>query len=293
MTTATIESPVAHAHRIRRWCLANPLLMTGLLLLSFFVLVAIFAPILAPYPADAGSATHPLNSLQPPSAKHWFGTDLLGRDVLSRCIFGARTSLLVVAAVLLIACAIGVPLGITAGYFSGVVDTVIMRITDVFLAFPPLLLALTIAFVFTPSVRNMTLAIAAAWWPLYARLARGEAASVSRRPYVESSRAIGVRSWRIVFRHVLPNATTPVIVQVSLGAGSVLLTAAAISFLGLGAQAPTPEWGLMVSEGQSYFNTQWWLVTFPGICILLLALAFNLLGEGLRELLDPRRIITR
>jgi peptide/nickel transport system permease protein len=202
-------------------------------------------------------------------------------------------SLVIVVVVLVLATLIGVPLGVAAGYFGGVVDQVIMRITDVFLAFPPLLLSLAIAFIFTPSVRNMTLAIAATWWPWYTRLARGEASSVSGRAYIESCKALGISNTRIVLRHVLPNSVTPLVVQISLDAGGVLLTAAAISFLGLGAQDPTAEWGLMVSQGAQYFSTQWWFATFPGLAILFAAMAFNLIGDGVRELLDPRRVVTR
>jgi peptide/nickel transport system permease protein len=217
----------------------------------------------------------------------------VGRDLLTRVMYGGRTSLQIVVEVLAIAAAIGIPLGLIAGYFGGVVDQVIMRITDIFLAFPALLLSLAIASVFTPSVGHMILAIAVTWWPWYTRLVRGEAASVVRRPYVESSRTLGVSHVRILARHVLPNSATPVLVQISMDAGGVLLVSAAISFLGLGAQDPTPEWGLMVSQGASYFSTQWWYATFPGIAILVTAMAFNLIGDGLRERLDPKRVLSR
>jgi peptide/nickel transport system permease protein len=195
--------------------------------------------------------------------------------------------------VLVIACVVGIPLGVVAGYFGGVLDEVIMRVTDVFLAFPSLLLSLAFAAVLPPSLTSLTIAIAITWWPWYTRLIRGQAASVAGRPYVESCRALGLPAWRILLRHVLPNAVTPLIVQVSLDFGGVILTASALSFLGLGAQDPTPDWGLMVAEGQNYFTTQWWLVTYPGLAILLTALAFNLLGDGLRDVLDPRRVIVR
>jgi peptide/nickel transport system permease protein len=168
-----------------------------------------------------------------------------------------------------------------------------MRITDVFLALPALLLALAFATVLKPSIGNTTLAIALTWWPWYTRLIRGQAASVAGRQYVEAARALGVSHRRILLRHVLPNSITPLIVQVSLDVSAVILTASALSFLGLGAQDPTPDWGLMVSQGQSYFTTQWWLVTFPGAAILLTAVAFNLLGDGLRDVLDPRRVPSR
>jgi peptide/nickel transport system permease protein len=212
---------------------------------------------------------------------------------LSRVLYGARVSPLVALFVLVIACAVGIPLGIAAGYFGGVVDEIIMRITDVFLAFPPLLLALAFATVLPASLTSLTIAIAITWWPWYTRLIRGQAASVAGRPYIEACQMLGIQRWRILLRHVLPNSITPLIVQVSLDVGGVILTASALSFLGLGAQDPTPDWGLLVSEGENYFTTQWWLVTFPGLAILLTALAFNLLGDGLRDVLDPRRMPAR
>lgn len=271
----------------------NPTLTAGVVLLVLIGLVAVLAPWLAPHPEDAGTATHPFQVLRPPSHSHPFGTDLVGRDLLTRVMYGARLSLRIVIEVLLLAGLIGIPLGLVAAYAGGAVDQVIMRITDVFLAFPALLLSLAISFVLTPSVGNMTIAIAVTWWPWYTRLVRGEAASVITRPYVESAQTLGVSHTRVLFRHVLPNSMTPVIVQMSLDAGGILLTAASISFLGLGAQDPTPEWGLMVSQGAQYFSTQWWFVTFAGLAILLTAIAFNLIGDGVRELLDPRRVITR
>jgi peptide/nickel transport system permease protein len=257
MTEAALEPRTGRSLRLA--FRGNGLLWLGAAIVGALVVIAVFAPVIAPYPADAGSATHPLESFLAPSSEHWFGTDAVGRDVFSR----------------------------------GIVDNVLMRITDVFLAFPALLLALALASVLSPSVKNATLAIAVTWWPWYARLARGQAASVAGRPYIESCRALAISPWRTLFRHVLPNSVTPVIVQASLDVGGVILTAAALSFLGLGAQDPTPEWGLMVSQGQPYFTTQWWLVTFPGAAILLAALAFNLVGDGLRDRLDPRRVIGR
>ena len=216
-----------------------------------------------------------------------------GRSVTQPAPMGALVSPVVALFVLLISCVVGISLGVLAGYFGGVTDEIIMRITDIFLAFPPLLLALAFATVLPANLTSLTIAIAISWWPWYTRLVRGQAASVAGRPYVEACRALGIPSWRILLRHVLPNSVTPVIVQVSLDVGGVILTASALSFLGLGAQDPTPDWGLMVAEGQNYFTTQWWLVTFPGLAILLTALAFNLLGDGLRDVLDPRRVLVR
>jgi len=278
---------------VRRLLGSSPLITAGGAVALLIVLVALAAPLLAPFPADAGSATHPVSALQAPSLHHLFGTDQVGRDVFSRVLYGARVSPLVALLVLVIACVVGIPLGVTAGYFGGVVDESIMRVTDIFLAFPSLLLSLAFAAVLPPSLTSLTIAIAITWWPWYTRLIRGQAASVAGRPYVESCRALGIPAWRILLRHVLPNSITPLIVQVSLDFGGVILTASALSFLGLGAQDPTPDWGLMVAEGQNYFTTQWWLVTYPGLAILLTALAFNLLGDGLRDVLDPRRVIVR
>jgi peptide/nickel transport system permease protein len=272
---------------------ANPLLAVGAVLCLAIVAIAVLAPVLAPFPEDAGSATHPLETLEAPSRVHPFGTDQVGRDILSRVVYGARISPLIAVLVLAISCVIGIPLGIVAGYFGGPIDEIIMRITDVFLAFPALLLALAFAAVMRPSLANTVIAISVTWWPWYARTVRGQAASVAGRPYVESARALGVSHRQILMRHVLPNSITPVIVQVSLDVGGVILTASALAFLGLGAQDPTPDWGLMVSQGQAFFTTHWWLVTFPGAAILLTAVAFNLLGDGLRDVLDPKRVLSR
>jgi peptide/nickel transport system permease protein len=289
-TTLPVQgSRIPRGEALRRGLRANPLLVAGAVMVLVIVLVAVFAPLLAPYPGDAGSATHPFAVLHPPSARHWFGTDNVGRDILSRVIYGTRISPVIAVFVLLIACAIGIPLGAAAGYFGGWLDEAIMRVTDIFLAFPPLLLALAFAAVLPPSLTSLVIAISITWWPWYTRLIRGQAASVAGRPYVEASRALGVPAHRILLRHILPNSITPLIVQVSLDFGGVILTTSALSFLGLGAQDPTPDWGLMVAEGQNYFTTAWWVVTFPGLAILITAFAFTLLGDGLRDLLDPKR----
>jgi peptide/nickel transport system permease protein len=282
-------STLPRGEALRRGLRANPLLVLGAVLSLLIAVAAPLAPVLAPFPADAGSATHPFLVLHPPSAQHWFGTDNVGRDVLSRVLYGARVSPVVAVLVLAIACLIGIPLGAVAGYFGGWLDEALMRVTDIFLAFPPLLLALAFAAVLPPSLTSLVIAIAVTWWPWYTRLIRGQAASVAGRPYVEACRALGISPARILLRHVLPNSITPLIVQVSLDFGGVILTASALSFLGLGAQDPTPDWGLMVAEGQNYFTTAWWVVTFPGLAILLTAFAFTLLGDGLRDLLDPKR----
>jgi len=283
-TVGEAGAPVLVAGRFRR----NKLMTVGAALALLIVVVAVLSPFIV---RSAPEAAHPTQTLMAPSGAHWFGTDQLGRDVFSRVVAGARVSPVVALLVLFLACTVGIPLGVAAGYFGGRIDEIIMRITDIFLAFPALLLALAIAAVLPPTIGSVTFAVSVTWWPWYTRLIRGQAASVSGRPYVEGARAAGVSHTRILLRHVLPNSLTPLIVQVSLDVSAVILTVSALSFLGLGAQDPTPEWGLMVSQGQEYFQTQWWLVTFPGIAILLTAVAFNLLGDGLRDVLDPRRTV--
>jgi peptide/nickel transport system permease protein len=278
----------SRAARAAAFARANPLLALGGCMIGVVVVLAVFAPWIAPHPGDAGTATNPLEIFRHPSWSHPFGTDQVGRDVFSRVVYGARISPLIAVVVVAISAAIGVTLGLVAGFAGGFVDEIIMRLTDVFLAVPALLLALALAAVLRPSTSGTIIAITVSWWPWYARLARGESASVSRRRYVETGRVLGLSRTRLLFHHVLPNATTPVLVQASLDFGGVLLTTAALSFLGLGPQDPTPEWGLMVSEGRDYFQTQWWLVTFPGLAILFTALAFNLLGDGLRDRFDPK-----
>ncbi len=268
--------------------LRNRLSVLGLVIIAFLIFVAIFAPLLAPYPEQALGEPNLQERLQPPSWKHPFGTDHLGRDILSRVIYGARTSLIMGFSVVALAVLIGVPLGLVAGYLGGKVDLIIMRITDVFLAFPPLLLALLIASSIGRGMLNAIMALAISWWPWYTRLTRGMAISVKERPYVEASKAMGISDWKIMIRHVLPNSLSPIIVQGTMDMGSAILEAAALSFLGLGVQPPTPDWGLMVSEGKDYFLNYWWYPVFPGLAIFITVLAFNLLGDAVREVMDPR-----
>jgi peptide/nickel transport system permease protein len=289
MSLATVAVRPTRLRRLSQLVRADVLSAIGAVVLAVIVLAALLAPWLAPYPADGTTATHATESLLPPGGTHLFGTDQAGRDVLSRVLYGARTSLLIAAAVLAIAATIGVTLGVIAGYAGGVVRDVIMRVTDVFLAFPALLLSLALAVVLRPSVQTAIVAIAATWWPWYTRLTAAMAASIRSRGYIDAARCLGVSPVRIMLRHVLPNSLTPVLVQLSLDAGGVILTAASLSYLGLGAQEPVSEWGLMVEQGQALFTTNWWVVTIPGLAILLTAFAFNVLGEGLRAALDPRR----
>lgn len=265
----------------------NPLTATGISLVILFLLIAILAPWIVPYPNDT-SATHVEERFSPPSTRHWFGTDELGRDVFSRVMLGARISLRTGSIVVLLALAIGVPIGIIAGTFGGLLDEILMRTTDAFLSFPPLLLAMVISAALGPSLENVMIAIAVAWWPWYARLIRSEALAVRELTYIEAARAAGVGPARLLFRHVLPNSVAPIIVQASMDFGSVILTSASLSFIGLGAQSPTPEWGLMINIARTYFLTHWWIATFPGLAILIAVLSFNIAGDGLREILDPK-----
>lgn len=266
----------------------NRLQRASLIIIILLILVAIFAPVIAPYPGHAISETNPDDKLQPPSAQYWFGTDELGRDMLSRVIYGTRISLQTALIAVGMALLIGVPLGAIAGGLGGVVDEIIMRITDVFLSFPPLLLAIAIAAFLGPNLRNAMLAIAISWWPWYTRIIRGQAVSIRERQFVRAARAIGTPKSSIIFKHILPNTFAPVIVQASMDIGGVILTIASLSFLGLGAQPPTPEWGLLISTSRTYFLNAWWYSTFPGLAIFITVLVFNLIGDGFREVLDPK-----
>lgn len=281
--TAEVDPAPLTTSRLRRVLMRPQPIIVGLALLALLVL-AFFGPLLAPYnPIDPD----PVNEFLAPSAAHLMGTDDLGRDVLSRVMAGTRYSLLAVAIVLSIGLVVGTLVGAVAGYAGGLVDEVLMRITDVFLAFPGIILALALAAALGPSLINGMLAIAAIWWPTYARLVRGQVLSVKENAYVEAARALGVPARGVLLRHVLRNSMAPVIVQLSLDMGNVLVTAAALSFIGLGAQLPTPEWGLMVSADAQNVLNAWWQSTFPGLAIFLTALTFNLAGDVLQDVLTP------
>jgi peptide/nickel transport system permease protein len=232
--------------------------------------------------------TNPQDKLLPPSAEYFFGTDELGRDIFSRVLYGTRISLETALLAVGISLLIGIPLGAIAGASEWYIDEFIMRITDIFLSFPGLLLAIAIAATLGPSLQNAIIAISISWWPWYTRIVRGQAISLKERQFVKAARAIGTPHYKIIFRHIIPNCVAPVIVQASMDMGGVILTVAALSFLGLGAQAPTPEWGLMINTSRTYFLTAWWYSFFPGMAIFVTVLIFNLLGDGLREVLDPK-----
>ncbi len=265
----------------------NSLTFTAALIIIFIILIAVFAPYIAPYPEHV-SSNNPHAQLLPPSAKYICGTDELGRDIFSRIIFGTRISLIASVTAVGIALLIGVPLGLIAGYYGGFLDELIMRITDMFLSFPPLLLAMAIAAFLGPNLRNAILAIIVSWWPWFTRLIRGQTVSIKEKEFVRAAKSIGTSSFVIMFKHILPNAIAPVIVQASMDLGGIILTLASLSFLGLGAQPPIPEWGLMVNTSLTYFMNAWWYGIFPGLAIFITVLAFNLMGDGLREILDPK-----
>ena len=263
--------------------------MISLVFILLLVLVAIFAPILTPHANEGLGEPNLANKFLAPNSKHLFGADSLGRDLVARMMFGARTSLSMGLLVVVVAVLIGAPLGAIAGYYGGWVDEVVMRVTDIFLAFPPLLLAIAIAAALGPSFTNSMLAISLTWWPWYTRLVRAQALSLRERSFVEAARGMGVKNLTIIWRHILPNVLTPVMVQATLDIGSAILTAAGLSFIGLGTQPPTADWGVMINQGRLYvLSGRWWIATFSGLAIFLTTLAFNLLGDGVRDAADPR-----
>ena len=266
----------------------NALTRASVIIMFILLILAVIAPYIIPYPGDIWINNHPEASLMAPSWAHIFGTDELGRDLFSRILYGVRISIMTAIIAVGFAVVIGSVLGAIAGTMGGWVDEVIMRICDAFLSFPPLLLAIATSAMLGPSLGNAQLSIIISWWPWYTRLLRGQAVSVKEKPFVKAAEAIGTSKLRIMFKHIVPNCISPIIIQASMDMGSVILTIASLSFLGLGAQPPTPEWGLMVATGKSYFMNAWWYGIFPGLAIFITVLTFNLLGDGLREILDPK-----
>lgn len=268
--------------RLRR----NPLAMAGLVIIGLLLVVAAFAPWLAQHDPIAQNLQ---NRLMPPgTAGHVLGTDDFGRDILSRILYGARITLAVIALVAVTAPVLGLIIGTVAGYFGGWVDAVLMRVTDIFLAFPRLILALALVAVLGPGIENAVLAIALTAWPPYARVARAETLTVRNADYIAAIRLQGASAPRIIWGHVVPMCLPSVIIRVTLDMAGVILIAAGLGFLGLGAQPPLSEWGLMISAGRKYLFEQWWVATMPGLAIFIVSLGFNLLGDGLRDVLDPR-----
>lgn len=281
---AAVNAPSDRRSRPLRRFLRNPGGLLGLALLVLLLLVALLAPAIAPDPIEQNI----LQRLSPPSSAHLLGTDQLGRDVWARVAHGAAISLKVGFGVVLLSVLLGVAVGLMAGSLGGVWDNLLMRLTDIFFAFPSLILAMAIAAALGPNLGNTILAVALVSWPVYARLVRANVLALREREFVEAARALGVPQWRLMLRHLLPNTLTPVFVQASFDVGGAILTAAGLSFVGFGAQPPIPEWGAMVSETRSYIAEAFWAPTSPAVAILLTVLAFNLLGDALRDVLDPR-----
>jgi len=285
--TAEISAAIepTRLKRLRHFAVNHVLLVVGLALLAVVVCSALFAPWVATHDPLAMTFSE---KLMPPSAEHYMGTDTMGRDTFSRVVYGARTSLLIGVIVTSLAIGIGLPIGLIAGYFGGRIDNVLMRITDVFLAFPPLLLPIAIAAALGAGLFNAMIALAVSWFPWYARIMRGSVLRVKNELYISAARAMGVSHTKTMVRHVVPNSLTPVVVQGSMDFGYTILAAASLSFIGIGAQPPDIEWGLMAATSRAKFLDFWWTVTFPGLAIFVTVLAVNLVGDGVRDILDPK-----
>ncbi|MFS4439321.1 ABC transporter permease [Paracoccaceae bacterium GXU_MW_L88] len=262
----------------------------GLLVIALLLLIALFAPLIAPYSPYAQDLQ---STLQPPSGAHLFGTDELGRDIFSRLVFGARITLTIIFLVTVTVGPIGLIVGTVAGYFGGRVDTILMRVTDIFLSFPSLILSLAFVAALGPSLNNAIVAISLTAWPPIARLARAETMTFRKTDYISAARLQGASPMRIIWRSIVPMCLPSVLIRLTLNMATVILTAAGLGFLGLGAQPPMPEWGAMIATGRRYMIDSWWVVTFPGLAILAVSLAFNLLGDGLRDALDPKQMNRR
>jgi peptide/nickel transport system permease protein len=260
----------------------------GLGLVTAIVLLALLGPWIVPYPDHVAGSVNLTGKLQSPSAAHWFGTDEVGNDILTRVIIGARLSLLVGIGITFAAAAIGVPLGILAGTAGGRVREVTTRLTDLFLSVPGLVLAIALVAALGPGIVNAMIALVLVWWPGYVRLAESKALSIREEPFIEAARVAGAPGFRILWRHVLPNSISPIIVKMSMDIGQAILAVASLGFIGLGAKPPTPEWGAMISIARSYLPDWWWYAIYPGAFIYASVLGFNLLGDGLRDILDPR-----
>ncbi len=298
MTTTTLNSaacdstPQSSAQALRqnlarslRKLLRNPLSVAGLIVIGALLLVATFAPWIATHDPLAQDLA---NTLKAPNAAHWFGTDEYGRDIFSRLVYGSRITLYIISLVTVIVGPVGLAIGVISGYFGGWVDMVFMRITDIFISFPGLVLALAFVAALGPGLDHAVIAIALTAWPPIARLARAETLSLRKADYIVAVQLQGASSFRILLRHVAPMCLSSVVVRLTMNMAGIILTAAGLGFLGLGAQPPVPEWGAMISAGRRYMLECWWLVAMPGAAIMMVSLAFNLFGDGMRDVLDPR-----
>jgi peptide/nickel transport system permease protein len=268
----------------------NPLSVAGAVIVVTVIFLAVFAPFLSPYPEHAGNFVDFGNASQAPSSEHLFGTDVFGRDILSRVFFGFRLSLIMGIVVIALTAPVGITLGLIAGYKKNTwVEALIMRITDVFVAVPPLILALSICSILTPSIFNAMMAVSLMWWPWYCRIVYGIASSLKNEFYIQSAEVTGASTFHILFREMLPNCYGPVFTKISLDMGWVILLGSALSFVGLGAQPPTPDLGTMVADGGKYMPDQWWIAVFPAIAIMFVVFGFNILGDGIRDMLEVEK----
>ncbi len=286
--TPASRRQAAWVRRYRGWLQlrANGLAMVGLVTVAIMIVASLAAPVLA---WQSPSAQDLAGRLAPPSWAHWFGTDELGRDIYARILYGGRVTLGMVVAVVLLVAPVGLAVGSVAGYLGGMADRVLMRVTDVFLAFPRLVLALAFVAALKPGITSAVIAIALTAWPPYARLARADTLTVRNSDFIAAVRLAGASSFRIILRHIMPLCLSSVIVRVTLDMSGIILTAAALGFLGMGAQPPMPEWGTMIASSRAFILDQWWVPTIPGVAIFIASLAFNLLGDGMRDVLDPRQ----
>lgn len=285
MTEETTAARPSRGREIAEIFFRNKLTLAGFLLVGLVAAIGVLAPVIAPY--DPNFMNMP-ERLQAPSAAHLFGTDEMGRDILSRVMYGARISIAVGVIIVAVSAAIGVVLGSVSGYFGGKADQAVLAVTDMILAFPSMVLALALTAAMGPGLLNTMLAVIIVRIPMYTRLMRGQVLAVKEQQYVRAARTFGEKPFWIVARHIVPNCLTPLMVQMTLGIGDAILIASSMSFIGLGAQPPTPEWGAMISTARVYAIDQWWYAAFPGLSILITIMGFNLIGDGIRDILDPR-----
>ncbi len=283
--TSAWQAQCGRWYRVWLRALGSPAMLFGMAILALMVVAAILAPWLAPVDPNAQDIGR---RLLPPDTQNWLGTDQLGRDLLSRIIYGTRPTLLIVVLVAALSAPMGLAIGICAGYFGGWANIVLMRITDIFMAFPRLVLALALVAVLGPGLENAVIAIAITAWPAYARIARTETLTCKNSDFLQAARVQALPTWRILIGHVLPMCLPSTVIRVTLDMAGIILTAAGLGFLGLGAQPPMAEWGAMIASGRQFIFDQWWVAVVPGMAILLGSLAFNLVGDGLRDVLDPR-----
>ncbi len=284
--SSKLQANLGRGYRMMHALLRNPLAVVGMVILLVLIFAAAFAPWIAPYSPIGQNLGE---RLLPPSLEHWMGTDELGRDIFSRVVYGARITLMIVALVAVISAPMGLLIGAIAGYFGGWTDRILMGVTDVFLSMPKLILALAFVAALGPGIENAIIAIAITAWPAYARIARAETMTFRNSEFISAMRLLGASHARIITGHVLPLCTSSMIVRVTLDMAGIILTAAGLGFLGLGAQPPLPEWGAMISRGRTFILDQWWVATMPGFAIILVSLGFCFLGDGLRDVLDPKQ----